>query len=186
MKILFLLVLLVACVIPRSYGHNIHIFAGMEGTRIFGYVYSSDGRRVGNVRIKGIATDGNLIFQKRANEDGEFQFMVDQRRDLTLVAETKDGHWAEWNVKAREIPEPIGKDRGESNSDLAKRSNAKLKLRMMIREELKPLEAQFNRRNEEFERFRNEVRWRDVVGGVGYLLGIAGVACCLRARKKQR
>lgn len=191
MKILILLVLLVACAIPRSYGHNIEIIAGMEGTKIFGYVYFSGGERVGNASVRAFAADGSLIMQKRANKDGEFQITIDQRKDLTLVAE-KDGHRAQWSVTASEIPEPLtvakttGEESGSFDWILSKQGNEKLELRRMIREELKPLEAQFNRRNEEFERFRNEIRWRDVVGGIGYLLGIAGIFCFMGAKKKQR
>ncbi len=189
MKIQVLLLLLIACVTAESFGHNIQIFAGNEGTEISGYVYFSDGGRVRDANVKVFTNEGELILQTRTNQEGVFRFTANQGMDLTVVADTKDGHRAEWSVRANEIPEslpdPTVWKEGHSDPTLANGKNGNLELRRMIREELRPLEAQFTRRNEEFERFRNEIRWRDIVGGIGYLIGIAGVACCLRGRRQR-
>jgi nickel transport protein len=110
--------------------------------------------------------------------------------DFTLTAETTDGHLAEWKVRANELPEflppPDVWREGASNPTSADVKNENLQLRMMIREELKPLVAQFTRRSERLERILNEVRWRDVVGGIGYLVGITGIVCYLKRGKSQR
>ncbi len=190
MRLVILVVLFFGCFSSALRGHNIRIFAEIEGREISGYVYLSDGKRMPDVSVRVFTSDGELILQKRTNEDGAFQFAVDQRRDLTLVAETEDGHRAEWSVSTNEIPGFLevrpGGHEGDSNRTSANDPRSEnLELRMIIREELKPLEAQLNRSNEEFERFRDEIQWRDVLGGIGYLVGIAGIACCLRARKKQ-
>lgn len=56
-----------------------------------GFVSNEDGSRAGNTKIELLDDDGNVILTARTDEDGYYQFVLDENEEYELVA-SKDGY----------------------------------------------------------------------------------------------
>lgn len=178
------------CALPGvAFAHKIHIFATADGVEISGSVYSSGGAVAAGLVVGVFGPDGTSLGEATTDEDGEFSYTATLRADHTMRIETPDGHGASYTLSAAELPESLpasGADApsesegappvkaaappsiGGDEGDLAARVDL---LRMQVIEMRKQL-----------DRFQEKKNFQDILGGVGYIIGIAGVAFYLMAR----
>ena len=160
--------------------HKLKVFATGEGEQITGYVYFPGGGRAQGLTVLALAPDGAECGTAVTGANGEFAIRVRLRCNYTLVAQTSDGHRAEFMVEAvdlsGDLPEreavPAGEDHdlpdGASESK-ADDENLRAVVEQAVREQVRPL-------REQLEAYEEKVRARDVIGGIGYILGAAGIA----------
>ena len=178
---LFLLaaVALAACT-GTTDGHKLKVFATGEGGAITGYVYFPGGGRARDLTVVALAPDGSEAGQASTNDEGEFTIPVTGRSDYTVVAETADGHRAEFLVAAEELSaalparsEPAAvqaesttaaSDEPEADADGMRRL-----VEEAVRKQVRPL-------REQLDAYEEKVGFRDVIGGIGYIIGLAGIA----------
>jgi nickel transport protein len=159
--------------------HKLKVFATGEGDRIVGYVYFPGGARAHGLTVVALLPDGEPAGQAVTDDRGEFAVPVGMRCDYTLVAQTPDGHRAEFVVKAAEMSPDLpphnavsgGAETAPPETRKPTEENAELRalVEEAVREQVRPL-------REQLDAYEQEVRFRDVVGGIGYILGLAGIA----------
>jgi len=182
------------------WAHKARVFAAGEGDRIEGYAYFAGGARARNCSVTLYTMDGRKVGQTKTDAKGTFSFSVHQHCDHKVVLDAGDGHRAEFVVSADELtpaasaseqPAPKGGTVPGTGSDresetpvvgpgaLPPRSVdiARTVDRALARR-LRPLE-------ERLDRYEQKVRWHDVAGGIGYILGLAGVFSLLAARRRK-
>ena len=165
-----LIVLVVCCAAQVAHAHKLNLFATVSDGQISGKVYFPNAPAQGlTVVLRG--GSGRDIASITSAADGTFQFEGQQHFPVTLIAETADGHRAEFRVDrdghATESDSKNALDHGPTgNLDT---------VRAMVQEELKPLREQLDAQ-------ANQTRMRDVLGGIGYVLGIFGVIALLKRR----
>ena len=192
-----LAVLLVAIAFPAR-AHSLYLFATAEADALRGRVYFSGGGAAGGVPVVALGADGASQGRVLTADDGRFVLPVPPGRDYRLVAETADGHRAEFPIAAAEWPagaastpppRPVDDPAvgADSTPKLAPAPAAEpadgLAARALIEaavaRQLAPL-------REQLAAFEAETRWRDVLGGIGYILGLTGIAAFLLARRRPR
>ena len=140
-----------------------------------------------------------------ADEEGEFTFTAEAQQDYVFVAELADGHRASFTVKAEELsdtlpssesetsPEPQDQQTSETaqqaSSETEKISHASPNNQQISVEEFekivdKAVAKQIRPLREQLDQYEEKVRMHDILGGIGYIIGLMGLGYFLRARKK--
>ncbi|MCK4274896.1 MAG: hypothetical protein KAX78_00160 [Phycisphaerae bacterium] len=208
----FCLTLLTAvCLLMQTntaYAHKLGLFATAEGANIRGYAYFSGGARPRNVTIEICGPAGQKLAQVKTNEKGEFVFAAKHKCDHVLIVRTADGHQGRFIVKADELPDnlPVLPDTAEapmtypggrqiagaerkrtiielpSGTDRHERATA-TEIRNAVAE---AVSKQIRPLREQLDKAQAQVRLHDILGGIGYIVGIAGIAFYLLAVRKLR
>jgi nickel transport protein len=202
-------VLAVLGAVPPAAAHRVTVFAWVEGDTVFTESAFSDGRPVQRGVIEVFDPADTRLLAGTTNEAGAFHFAVPRITDLRIELQAGPGHAAEWTVTAAELRDAQGtaaaatpvaerRDTGGQTVEQAVRPVAKDALRAagvpagVTREELEAVvEEVLERKLGPITRLlvRQQQRGpalRDVLGGIGYILGMIGLAAYLRYRRGSR
>jgi len=171
--------------------HGLSLFAWTEGTTIRGEAYFIGGGRVRNAKVEVRDASGRRIGEATTDTEGRFQFVASRRAEHRFVLATADGHRAECIVRAADLPAslpgpavrakpttppPIPATRPmtqPASAPVAGRGEFPAALRREIRQAVR----------RELTAHEQRTRLRDVIGGIGWILGLAGLAALLRRRR---
>lgn len=188
-------VLLLTFLLPAglAHAHKFRCFATVDGTTVSGYAWFGGGTRPKNIPYKVLAPDGKVLHKGTTNEKGEYSFEAPARCDLELVVDGGEGHQARFTVNADQLPAALpayGSEGGggtteaeaapgqEEENPPAEEVEARAEvdsgaLRSVVsgavNKAVAPLRV-------ELQTFKEETRMQDVLGGIGYLFGLAGLA----------
>lgn len=186
----FLAVVMLASCAPAALAHALHVFAGAEGKTVSGEVYYSISSKARGVKVTALGPGGELLYETETDEQGRFSFEVETRCNLTIVARTGDGHRAEYVLHASELPPSLPLHSSEANGggqaqaapaagageDVGGAQQERL-VEEAIARQLRPL-------REQLDRYEHKVRLHDILGGIGYIVGLAGLVFFLRGRSR--
>lgn len=113
-----------------------------------------------SARVHVQAPDGRVLGQISVGEDGAFRFPTTEHTDHIVLAETDDGHAERVEIHHEHLTGALADSLAEA--------------------------SQIGQLRQELAEFREEIRFRDVIGGIGYIFGVAGLLAWLRARRKER
>lgn len=165
--------------------HKLSIFAWPEGSEIRGEVMFSGGRMAKHVQITLQNTeDQTVLAETVCDEKGAFRFALPEqvlrsKPDLLLVANAGEGHRDEWRVAAKEYALA-----GDSSTTAAHEPASELSeahVRRIVAEELS--KALSPLRQSLAESLSPKPRLRDILGGIGWLVGLAGLAAWTQIHK---
>ncbi|MDR0882928.1 MAG: hypothetical protein LBP55_10415 [Candidatus Adiutrix sp.] len=157
-RFLFLAALLTLAPAPTALAHGVYIFAWPEGERLCSDSYFSGHSKVRGGRVSLLDAAGQTLESGLTADDGSFCFIrPDRSQDLTFVVEAGQGHRAEFKLRAEDWPLPASTS--PADPPLAKTAPAKNKA-------------------------PTEPGAREIIGGLGWLAGIFGLAAWLAARRR--
>ncbi|MCX7995495.1 MAG: hypothetical protein N3A65_06980 [candidate division WOR-3 bacterium] len=182
--------LLILCITGMIFAHKINIFATVEGDRIYTQSYASDGSKIKGGLIEVYDKNGNKLLTGKTDSLGEFSFLIPERDDLRIVVTGGMGHRAEAVISADELPqvkkEPGAKQRQEKKSECGKESITPAidtaSLRIMIEEAIDTRIQTVIRML--VEQKKKDVGYVEIIGGIGYIVGIIGIIAFFMGRKK--
>ena len=151
--------------------HKIDVFATVEGETIQGeaYYHGGDPARAAKVTVMG--PDENVLGETTTDDEGRFTFPVRLRVNHTLIVDAGEGHGGEYTV-------PAGEFAGEAARGTPRDDDLQVRI--------DALEKQVAALRKDLDRFSNELRLQDILGGLGYILGIMGlVFYFLGVRRKE-
>jgi nickel transport protein len=148
-----------------AWAHKLNLFAHVEGATIQGKAYFSGGTAAQGVKVVAFDPAGKELGQTTTDTEGKFTMKPGGRCDHRLVVRTDDGHAAEFTVPAAELPE------GD-----AVRAN----------DNIDALTQQVVRLREDLNEYEQRLRFRDVLGGIGYIVGVSGVAFYFLGARRNR
>ena len=182
-SVLWLCPVLLCLLCGDARAHKIKLFATGEGRAIAGYVYFPGGGRARGVTVQALAPDGSPLGQATTDADGAFSLAAKFRCDHQLVVQTADGHRATFRVEASELSaelpayggaapatraEPSAKAPGTSVAAPPADELAAM-VEEAVRKQVRPL-------REQLEGYEERRRLHDIIGGIGYIVGVAGIA----------
>jgi len=171
-----------------AYAHKIKVFARAEGRTVIGSVYFPGGGKAANVAVEVLGPDGTKLGAAATDANGKFTFQAALRCDHTFVVKTIDGHRAEYTLKAGELPSTLPAPEGEIAGNAEPRSiPAPMERKEAGLEQLveRAVARQIGPLREQLDRQEARSRLRDILGGIGYIFGIAGVAFYLLGRRQK-
>lgn len=171
-----------------SWAHKVNIYAWVEGDRVFTESFFSDGKKAVHSQIEVFDSYGKRLLTGKTDREGLFSFKLNKREDLKIVLDASTGHRAEFNLPASEIAG--GEDSAHSKAIRKEDSTAAVPclskeeiqsiVEKVLDEKLRPIQ----RKLAESEKRRPGVT--EILGGIGYIIGLIGVAVYLSHRKKAR
>ena len=176
--------------------HRLKLFATVDGATISGYGFFIGGGRPEGVEIDVKDGSGAVVHHGRTDDQGAFTWVAPKAGDYTVVMNTGDGHFAETTIAADRfagaaIPSPPSENASTAAPAVTGRKPACVVLEpeelaryaepavdRAVARQLKPLiEAQ--------TAAEGRIRFNDVMGGVGMIVGLAGTAAWAASRRRR-
>jgi len=197
--LLFFLIIFVVFYDMPAFAHKVSIFAWVEGDTVYTQSKFSKGKRAKNSSVIVFDLDGNKLLEGKTDENGEFSFKIPKQTALKVVLKASMGHMAEWTIPVEEInPEAVSdvKDSYEtafhsqsdvpgSNQPVSSESHG------ISRQEIKKLiDESLDRKllpimNMLADSYGGGPSLTEIIGGIGYIFGLVGVAMYFTSRRKR-
>lgn len=192
--VLALAVILMAGAAP-ALAHKMKLFATAEGPVISGYVYFPGGGRGAGLEVTVTAPDGTALGTVTTDAEGAFHFEATQGVDHRFVARSLDGHLAEFTVPASQLPPGLsgGAAPGGAGSaapaeagETPEASAPAPAVDMAALEETiaRAVAREVNPLREQIEGYEERVRLHDILGGMGWIAGLAGLGFFVLGRRR--
>ena len=180
----------------QAAAHKVRVFAYESGGEIVAEAKFSSGRPAQNAAIELKSTDGNTLLSGVTDELGVFRFPLSAATankpvDLTVVVDVGEGHRGSWlltpadylgeNNHHETLPAPP-KEYSQSEIKSAVPLNHSAIERIIdqsLQRELAPIKRMLA-----MER-QKKITLQDILGGVGYILGLAGIAAYFKSKKRE-
>ena len=179
--------LLVGLFAAPAEAHRLNIWAAVEsGRTIKGKVYFAGGSSARAVRVSVLDANGQLLTELRTDDNGEFIFQAETRADHQFVADSGDGHRRTFTVEAAEL-------RGEprESTTIATSDEPPAEAEPSDDAEIERLVDEAVGRHviplrEQLRAHEDKTRLHDILGGIGCILGVTGVAFYFMGRRRNR
>jgi nickel transport protein len=198
------ILLLVLLFLPSAaYAHKVNVFAYVAGDMVVTESYFNDGRRCQDSVIEVFDGTGKKLLEGKTNTGGQFSFRPPARTDLLIRLTAAMGHQAEYAIPAADLPgapaEGLAAAPGavsERAEDMSKRissgateeqpqlrapaatSDIEVLVERAVARQLAPIRR-------DLEESRNRQRFSDIVGGIGYIIGLMGLVLYFHARRRK-
>lgn len=199
---LLILVFLLAGMVSASpvHAHKVNLFANVEGNTIVVEGYFTDGKRAQNSKVTVYGPENELLVEGTTDDDGKFSFDIPQISDLRISLYAGMGHRTEYTLTQSELGSmSIGEDAGTASkpglADETPTSSqvsavtadptggegvdsaaVQAMIRKAVGESLLPVMRNLSE-------LKEQRTFSDIVGGIGFIVGIIGVFFYLKARR---
>ena len=169
------LALVMSC---TAQAHLLKVFAYGEGGRVHGSVYFAGGGPATGASVQVLALDGSVLATLTPDEKGEFVYQPQAPRDLELLVDTGDGHQVRWPVSATELQGalPTPKPGQTAAPEAVDQQQLLSMIEQAVARQVGPL-------RQELQQAEDRARLSDILGGLGMIFGIAGLAMWWRGRR---
>lgn len=173
------------------FAHKVNIFAYVEGEKIYTESYFNDGKKCIDSKIEVFDNRGNKLLEGLTDKEGEFSFEVpSENGNLKIVLTASMGHRAEYSISADEIRGSVGLIKEENEEPVSivfpETSSVDLKeiqsiIEDTLDEKLKPIMREIIEIKKSQE---DRISPTEIIGGIGYIIGIFGIAAYFLSRKR--
>jgi len=180
------IIFLLAPFIKSGFCHRVDIFCYVEGKEIKCSSKFTPGGPVknGEIIVKSVQT-GKILLKTKTDENGKVSFKIPdealkKKWDLKVICNAEMGHRNFWIVKADEmIPSEEEESEGK---EIRKGAVSKKELEEIVE---KAVARQLAPIKEDLAELKiHRISFQDVIGGLGYIFGIAGMAMYFMSRKR--
>lgn len=187
LNIIFLSIILVQTLFFSSvYAHKVNNYAYREGDKIFGECYFVDGSPCKNSRIEVYNLRGQKILETATDDKGKYSFVFSGRETLRIIAYAGEGHRAEYRLEEVKT-QPEGRQNNVRNKAQTftsfKNFSNEEQIKQVIDNSVNPKLQELQNEIREMRKQIDRVNIRDIIGGIGYILGIWGIIMLLRNKK---
>ncbi len=195
---LILPLLLVFLTCPSSQAHKVRIFAWEENGIIKTETQFSGGRGAKNAEITVINKENNQeLLSGKTDNEGFFNFAIpkaakENHYDLNIVVNSGDGHKNNWLLNAADylqkgksalvpplpVPPPQNlANQPESPAWVVSEEQLTRIIEFTLESELAPIKRSLAKQQEK------NPSLQDILGGIGYIFGLAGIAAYFKSKK---
>lgn len=169
--------------------HRVIVFAWVAGDEVFVQSKFGGGKKVKGGRVVVSDLKKNRLLEGKTDANGEFSFRIPQRTALEIEIEAGAGHKGSWTLPAEELggTGPETEESKEKPEMKKQDSSAKIdseEVRLIVEEAL-------DKKLKPVVRMLAEARGdkgpsvSEIFGGIGYILGLMGVAAYFRSRPRK-
>jgi nickel transport protein len=191
---------------PLAWGHGVHVFAYVDGQKIFVEGYFTGKSKAVDSVVEVFDAQGNKLTEGRTDNNGVYSFkaldVVPVRGDLRIVLKAGPEHQAEFLIPASELPaypkrkagvaptqnNPQPQEMSLGGSRTAETSQDQAALKRIVEEavdsKIQPLETMLGKQQKLLMELKEKsISLTGIIGGIGWILGIVGVAAYLMSRR---
>lgn len=168
--------------------HRAIIFAWVEGEKIFTESKFSGGRAVKQGDIIVYDLEDNQLLKGKTDDRGKFSFIIPKKTAMKIVLRAGTGHRGEWVIPLKEIEDVA--ETADPRKTASKRDEEQAEICDVTMDEIRQVvEESLDKRLKPIMKIlvasrENHPTFRDIFGGIGYILGLAGVATYFNYRRK--
>ena len=186
---IFMFIIFLFLYSSTAYAHKVYLFAWAEGDMIHTESYFSGNKKVRDGTIKVYNTEGKELVTGKTDENGEFSFKIPEIADLRIVLESSMGHGAEYLFKKSEFsPDSTASAETLSNTDISQEPRTRITIgKDQLQKEIETaLESKLKPVIRELAKLREDKGpgVTEILGGIGYILGIMGIVAYMKSRRK--
>jgi nickel transport protein len=185
--IIFLTTIIIVSGSVNALAHKVTIFAWIEGDTVFTESKFSGGKKAINAPVEVFDKDGKKLLEGKTDNKGEFSFKIPKIADLRIVLNAAMGHRAEWMISETEIREagPIVEKKS------AAEPSGPISVGLSKEEVQKIVEDSLDKKLRPIVRMMTESKntkpsFSEIIGGIGYIFGLMGLALYFKNRSKKR
>jgi nickel transport protein len=174
--------------------HKVTVFAWVEGDTVYTESQFSGGRTAKGARIEVYNAAGEKLLEGLTDDEGKFAFKPPRPEDLRIVLIGGTGHRNEWRVSAEEFtdtpsatsaaaeeeptPQPSAANNAAGSGTLTV-SSAEFQtlLDQTLDRKLAPIMHRLVAQDQ-------GPSLSDIIGGIGYIIGLVGLAAYFNSRRK--
>jgi nickel transport protein len=188
---MFILFLLWFPAIP-THAHKVYLFAWVEGDTVHIDSYYPNKKKVSGGLIKVFdSSDDQLLLSGKTDEGGAFSFKIPKKADLRIVLEAGMGHRTEFLLPGSEFSQQDTQPQGSGEGKVKDESPKSFheiqvdphQLRKIIETALEKKLAPIERKLAHLEK-EERPGLTEIIGGIGYIIGLMGLALYFKSRKK--
>ncbi len=200
----FVLGMLWICVSPASVSaHKVMIFAWVDGDTVHTQSKFSGGKRAQNALVQVYGPKDDLLLEGKTDEKGMFSFKIPQNTSLKVVLNAAMCHRAEWTIPAEEIgkyqkkisvaekpAKPLHKTSSVPVSTGIKKDISVPAAVLLTKEDIeKIIDASLDKKLAPItgmlaDSMEKGPSITQIMGGIGYIFGLMGIAMYFANRKK--
>ncbi len=208
----FTLILLFVFSADFASAHRVVIFAWTEGNMVFTQSQFSDGRKVSNGLVQVFDFNDNLLLKGKTDPNGDFSFKIPEITALNIVLNAGMGHQGHWKLSEKEIKTSMGisdqkpaPEKNDTRTDITKTAQKEPSVSLTAGENNKNPDSALLLDKKQLEQIIEKVLDKkihpitrmlaqmqnkgpsvnDIFGGIGYILGLMGVAAFFLSKKKK-
>lgn len=187
-----------------AFGHKVRIFAYGDGEMIVGETAFSGGKKPKNVEISVLGKNTEKVLATTTTDElGKFKVPIpeeakSEKLDLRIVVNVGEGHRGEWLLEASEYLPNITQNHSDSHKNSVEAKSPapestppqnkitidpdqlQLLVEKAVEKQLGPVKQMLAANREK------QVSLQDILGGIGYLLGLAGIAAYIQSKKEKK
>lgn len=199
---LFVLIFMLFLNVPAALAHRASIFAWVQGQTVHTQSKFMGGKRPEQALIEVFDDAGNLLLKGETDAQGLFSFQAPKISDMQIVLTAGMGHRAVWVLsredfqaadmesgdnqplnavpsrKSDEVDSKTSKGHPSPENGLSAAEVTAL-VESILDRKLKPLMNGITALNE------NRISLSDILGGIGYIVGLVGLAAYMQYRRKR-
>ena len=181
-KLLLAAMLLPAALAARAEAHNLVVYATADGSTVTGRAYFVGGGGAREAKVAVLAPDGSGLAETVTDAEGNFRFEATRRVDHEILVRAGAGHQGAYTVPASELPGDLPAFRGGATQA----APASRPAAAPDPHDVRALARQVSQLRRELDAHHRRARLHDILGGIGYILGVTGVAFFLLGRRRER
>jgi len=173
-----------------AHAHRLDLFVAADGAVIEGKATYAPGGPAQRGTVRFSDPDGGELGVVELQSDGSFSFQTPVRCDIEVTVDTPDGHGARKTLPASALPaalpawNPDGAGAAAPVDAAAPGPQHVIGVATATSEDLEQAIArQVTPLRGEIAALERSIRMRDILGGFGYIAGIAGLLLCLKTRR---
>jgi len=146
--------------------HGFNGYYSVANGKVHIEVYFSRGGTPHGAKIRVFDKDNNLLLEDTVSDDGTYSFVPPAKTDLVIRVDAGEGHFWTNTVSADRLGETVsGGQTGDGSQNTSEMVTiSKEKLREM----------------------QSEIRFRDILGGIGYIVGATGIATYFLSKRQKK
>ncbi|MBU0991045.1 MAG: hypothetical protein KJ737_01010 [Proteobacteria bacterium] len=188
-----------------AFAHKVNVFAWVDGNTVYSESKFNGGRVAKDALVEVFDMNGEKLLEGRTDDKGNFSFAIPEKTAMRIVLKAGMGHQGEWTIPVEEIGgDVIADETGESGmgtpekiietpvseADTPKMPNAfnylsKEDVAGIVERELdkkmKPVVEKLNRLLDPHKK----PSVSDIIGGIGYIIGLVGLGAYIKSRKEK-
>ena len=189
--ILIYIFLIIIMMDVSVFAHKVNIFAYVEGGKIYTESYFNDGKKCMDSKIEVFDNQENKLFEGLTDEEGMLSLEISPEDiidgDLKVVLTASMGHRAEYIIPANELRgvTELTQEKPEESASKVSPEISSFDVKEIqsliedtLDEKLMPIIREIKKSQE------NRISPTEIIGGIGYIVGIFGIIAYFLSRKK--
>ncbi len=182
--------------IDIAHAHRVIIFAWIDGDKVYTKSKFSNGKPVKAGKIIVYDPKGQELLTGKTDQAGKFFFKIPRKTALEIVLLASMGHQAKWTLPLNEVLSlssqqsasnlPDNNSGNETKKTTYNSSGSDPKMEEIQRAMEKAIDKKLKPLKEMIAASQvKTTSLTDVIGGIGYILGIIGIASYFHYRRRQ-